>query len=90
MVLRGEGKGQLRWVLVDPVARGAGLGRRLVEGALDYCRDNDCQSVYLETTDGLAESQALYESLGFNTVVDRPEELWDGVRPLIQMELSLA
>ena len=88
IVLRGEGKGQLRWVLVDPVARGAGLGRRLVEGALDYCRDNGCQSVYLETTDGLAESQALYESLGFNTVVNRPEELWDGVRPLIQMELS--
>ena len=90
IVLRGENRAQLRWVLVDPIARGAGLGRKLVECALDYCRDNDCRSVYLETTDGLAESQALYESLGFATVFDRPEELWDGVRPLIQMELALA
>ena len=88
IVLRGGGRAQLRWVLVDPSARGAGLGKALVQRALDFCRDNDCTRVFLETTDGLPESQTLYESLGFEVVSDRPEELWDGVRPLIRMELA--
>ena len=89
IVLRDGGLGQLRWVLVDPSARGAGLGRDLVQRALAFCRENDCTRVFLETTDGLPESQTLYETLGFDVVSDSPEELWDGVRPLIRMELAL-
>lgn len=89
IVLRDGGLGQLRWVLVDPSARGAGLGRDLVQRALAYCRENDCSRVFLETTDGLPESQTLYETLGFDVVSDSPEDLWDGVRPLIRMELVL-
>lgn len=89
MILRGRAHGQLRWVLVDPSARGAGLGKRLVNAALDYAREHACGEVFLETTDGLPESQHLYESLGFKVVSDRPEELWDGVRPLIRMNLTL-
>ena len=72
IVLRDDARGQLRWVLVDPAARGIGLGKELVHRALAFCRD-----------------QALYEALGFQTVSDSPEELWDGVRPLILMELAL-
>lgn len=89
IVLREERRGQLRWVLVDPSARGIGLGKELVNHAMQYCRDNDCTSVFLETTDGLPESQALYESLGFEETYNEPEELWDGVRPLIRMRLLL-
>ena len=76
-------------MLVDPCARGAGLGKDLVQRALSFCRDHDCTRIFLETTDGLPESQTLYESLGFEVVSNRPEELWDGVRPLIRMELDL-
>ncbi len=89
IALRGEGVGQLRWVLVDPSARGIGLGRKLVETAIRYCVDQACTSVYLETTDGLRESQALYEALGFETLSNELAELWDGVRPLIRMRLPL-
>jgi N-acetylglutamate synthase-like GNAT family acetyltransferase len=89
MVLRDGQLGQLRWVLVDQAARGVGLGKELVSFALDYARDNDCARVFLETTDGLPESQHLYEALGFEVVSDVREELWDGVRPLIRMELAL-
>lgn len=89
MVLRGDNLGQLRWVLVDTSARGIGLGKSLVNAALDYGRDSGCSKIYLETTDGLPESQRLYESLGFEVVSSVREELWDGVRPLIQMELLL-
>jgi len=89
IVLRESSTGQLRWVLVDQDARGIGLGKDLVNRALQYCRDNDCRRVVLETTDGLPESQTLYESLGFAETRNEPEDLWDGVRPLIHMELPL-
>jgi GNAT superfamily N-acetyltransferase len=89
IVLRDENRGQLRWVLVDQSARGLGLGKRLVNNALQFCRNNGCKEVFLETTDGLPESQALYDALGFEIVSHESEILWDGVRPLIHMKLEL-
>lgn len=89
IVLRDDRRGQLRWVLVAPEVRGLGVGRQLVERALGYCRDHECTEVFLETTDGLPESQALYESLGFAVVSNETQDLWDGVRPLIVMSLDL-
>jgi GNAT superfamily N-acetyltransferase len=89
IVLREDGRGQLRWVLVAPSERGAGLGKRLVNDALAFCREQGCTSVFLETTDGLRESQTLYERLGFAITSDSVAELWDGPRPLIVMEMPL-
>lgn len=89
MILRDEEQGQLRWVLVDQSARGMGLGKDLVNRALDYARDHGCSRVFLETTDGLSESQSLYDALGFEVISDVREELWDGIRPLIHMEMKL-
>ena len=90
IVLREGGRGQVRWVLVAPSERGCGLGKQLVTGALQYCRDEGCRSVFLETTDGLKESQTLYEQLGFGVTSETVAELWDGPRPLIIMEMDLA
>ena len=90
IVFRKDDIGQLRWVLLDPSARGAGLGKNLVNTALQYCRDNCCVSIVLETTDGLPESQTLYESLGFEVTSEEPAELWDGTRQLIKMALRIA
>jgi GNAT superfamily N-acetyltransferase len=89
VALREDESAQIRWVVVDPSARGAGLGHDLVGRAVDYCRDVGCASVYLFTTDGLPESQALYEKLGFRTTSNEVEDLWDGPRPLIRMQLDL-
>jgi len=89
IALRDGATAQLRWVLVDTAARGIGLGRQLVETALDYSRESGCKRVFLESTDGLPESQALYDDLGFELVSNEVEELWDGARPLIRMQLQL-
>ena len=89
IVLRDNNRAQLRWVLVDPAARGLGLGKDLVNRALAYSREHGCSEVYLETTDGLPESQTLYEALGFEETYNEVEELWDGPRPLIRMRLPL-
>jgi N-acetylglutamate synthase-like GNAT family acetyltransferase len=89
IALRENDAGQLRWVVVDPLERGNGLGKDLVARALAYCRDQDCRSVVLETTDGLPASEKMYEELGFNITSNTIEELWDGDRPLILMRLDL-
>jgi len=89
IALRDNNLGQLRWVLVDPSARGRGIGKQLVYSAMDYCREKECEKVFLETTDGLPESQTLYEKLGFAVTSEVVEELWDGPRPLITMAMDL-
>jgi len=90
VALRDDNAAQIRWVVVDPVARGAGLGNQLVGRAVDYCKADARDSIYLFTTDGLAESQSLYEKLGFSITSNETDELWDGPRPLIRMQLTLA
>ena len=89
IVLRDNSIGQLRWVVVDPNERGDGVGKNLVGRALEYCQQNGCRSVILETTDGLPESESMYEKLGFYITSNTVEELWDGSRPLICMQLDL-
>ena len=89
IALRSGRSAQLRWVLVDHFARGRGLGRQLVEAAIRYSVDFGCDRVYLESTDGLPESRALYEALGFELQSSESQELWDGERTLIRMQKQL-
>ena len=89
IALREGSRGQLRWVVVDPLERGRGLGKQLVNAALQYCREQSCDSVFLETTDGLKESQTLYEKLGFTVTSETVADIWDGPRPLVIMEMRL-
>jgi ribosomal protein S18 acetylase RimI-like enzyme len=51
------------YVLDD--ARGAGLGRALVEAALERARERGCRRIDLDVDPDNAAAQALYESLGF-------------------------
>lgn len=88
MVDRGD-TGQLRWVVLAPEGRGLGLGRAMVERALDYARARGYSRVFLETTDGLDASMAIYKKLGFVTVHDKPEQLWHGKGQHIMMLLDL-
>jgi GNAT superfamily N-acetyltransferase len=48
-----EKEAQLRWLLLDPEVRGQGLGRRLVEESLDFCRMAEYSSVFLWTVNTL-------------------------------------
>ncbi|MBB5519295.1 GNAT family N-acetyltransferase [Amphiplicatus metriothermophilus] len=88
LVDRGEA-GQLRWVLVAPPARGAALGRRLVEAALEQARADGKKRVFLETTTGLDASMAIYRSLGFKIVREETVPLWSGPQTMIVMEKML-
>jgi N-acetylglutamate synthase-like GNAT family acetyltransferase len=81
--------GQLRWVVLLPSARGHGVGRALVDMAIDHARLCRHTEVYLETTDGLASSMAIYEKVGFRTASTHVERLWHGDGVHIVMKLDL-
>ena len=53
-------------------ARGAGLGRALVEAALERARERGCGRIQLDTNEGNIGARALYESLGFSAWAETP------------------
>ena len=52
-------------VVVDESLRGSGLGRRLVNRAIDYCREEGIDTVYLTSNPKRVAANALYQSVGF-------------------------
>jgi ribosomal protein S18 acetylase RimI-like enzyme len=71
-----EAEAQLRWFLVDPSARGLGLGKALLREALAFCRERGYRSVFLWTVSALTAAAHLYRSAGFRKVEERPGTLW--------------
>jgi GNAT superfamily N-acetyltransferase len=67
---------QLRWFLVDPEARGAGLGRRLIDESLAFCREKGYTSVILWTVESLKAAAHLYRSVGFTKTEEKPGRMW--------------
>lgn len=67
---------QLRWFLVDPGARGRGLGRTLMEEAVAFCREAGYRYVILWTVSLLEAAARIYRSFGFAEVESRLGLRW--------------
>lgn len=90
MVRDGDGVGQLRWFILVPEARGLGLGKQLLQAALDFARGDGMRAVYLWTFDELDAAIALYRRHGF-VETDRKSHaaLWGRAITEMRMELVL-
>jgi ribosomal protein S18 acetylase RimI-like enzyme len=62
---RETGKGRIPNLAVDREARGKGVGRRLIEHAVDYFRQQGMAFVVIETMANNPVGQHLYPSCGF-------------------------
>ena len=80
---------QLRWFLVHPAARGAGLGRRLLAAAVAFSRDAGYRRLMLWTVAGLPAAQHLYREAGFRLVQSTPLRRWGVDVVEEQHEMSL-
>jgi putative acetyltransferase len=56
---------ELRKMYLSPVTRGQGLGRALLERAIDHARAARAKRVVLDTTEQMQRAIALYEANGF-------------------------
>lgn len=62
---QGDGVYELTKMAVEPGHRGLGIGRALMQGALDAYRRTGGRELFLESSSKLAPALALYESVGF-------------------------
>jgi GNAT superfamily N-acetyltransferase len=63
---------RLRILLVDPAARGLGLGRLLVERCVTFARQAGYARLTLWTNDPLTSAARIYLSAGFRLVAQEP------------------
>jgi DNA-binding MarR family transcriptional regulator/N-acetylglutamate synthase-like GNAT family acetyltransferase len=67
---------QFRFFLLEPEARGHGLGLRLAETALDFCREAGYERVFLTTVSLLTAARTIYARMGFRIVESRAQADW--------------
>lgn len=61
----GQEGAQLRYFILDPALHGNGLGRRLLKRAIEFCRENGYERIFLWTVDELEAAVYLYREFGF-------------------------
>ncbi|TXL89083.1 helix-turn-helix domain-containing GNAT family N-acetyltransferase [Streptomyces sp. IB2014 016-6] len=66
------GAARLRLLLVEPEARGHGLGERMVGAVVGFARDAGYREVVLWTNDLLTAARKLYVRAGFTLVAEKP------------------
>jgi ribosomal protein S18 acetylase RimI-like enzyme len=74
LVKKSGDEAQLRLLIVEPAARGLGLGKRLVRECVRFARRCGYRKVVLWTQSELAAARGIYEKAGFRLVSKEPHK----------------
>jgi GNAT superfamily N-acetyltransferase len=66
----------LRWFIVSPELQGKGVGRLLLDQAIQFCRKLNYPGIYLWTFEGLDTARHLYEQFGFQMAYQQEGSQW--------------
>lgn len=71
-----DGVAQLRWFILDNQYQGLGIGKKLIETALNFCKEQGYQQVFLWTVSILGAARHLYRKYGFERTEEKPNDEW--------------
>jgi DNA-binding MarR family transcriptional regulator/ribosomal protein S18 acetylase RimI-like enzyme len=74
LVDAGDHVAQLRLLLVEPKARGQGVGKRLIDECISFSKRNRYRKIRLWTQSNLLEARHLYAKAGFEMVSESPHK----------------
>jgi GNAT superfamily N-acetyltransferase len=80
---------RLRWFILAPEHQGRGLGNRLMEEAMSFCRRVGFRRVYLTTFKGLDAARHLYEKAGFRLCGEEDGSHLTGKSSLVEQVFEL-
>ena len=78
---------RIRLLLVDPKARGLGLGRHLTDESVRFARDAGYRKVTLWTHSALTAARHIYQQAGFKLMRSDQHESWG--RPVVSEHWDL-
>lgn len=67
---------QFRWFLLHPSLRGKGIGSKLMNEAIAFCREKGYKRIFLWTVSDLHAAAAVYRRAGFRLSEELTHRIW--------------
>ncbi len=67
---------QLRWFILDSSLQGLGIGRQLIQNAIEFAREMNYCKIILWTEDELVQAISIYKKNGFIWKEDVVHKIW--------------
>ena len=67
---------QLRWFLIDPHLRRKGIGKKIINEAIQFTKENGYKLLFLWTVNLLEVANKIYTTTGFQLTEEKAHTIW--------------